>query len=355
MSQPNFSSVCQQAYANPPSPDNTAQLANNLMQNLQGATKCDLNSFYAAIGAEASGPFGLGNAKISGQINDLNKAGCQTVSIIMGNYLNSVYQARCIIDQDEQSAVTEIDATNDINLIISGSNITLDGCPNGTNWTQSISGTVKSLNKVSAQSQSAISDVISAGLQTTANQLGDLHSGFQSTGSGAVYTTNMISKIQSASTLKNVRSNVASACTKIKFQNLKNYVITGTDITTLFPCFINQSSIMDAQVANIVASAYSADMMSAVSQFLQSDAATKISSFDAGAPDVVGNMFKDNWMIIVGAIAALIVGFIVIKMMKDKKLQSSLSSSLPKSLTSSLPTSLSSSLPTSLTKSFSFF
>ena len=315
----------------PPGADssNAGNMAQNILSKLSGASNnCNISSTNAAAAFEASGPLGFGSVKGSAQISNLEKSGCQVVAALVGNYLNSVYQSRCIIENDVSSSVQSVIVNQSFSETANGQGSSITSfCPPNTvtSWSQSATIQVRSLQHISSASQNAMVSVVQAGLANTANQLTQVKDGYQSTSSGA----QSVSAIQNSITSNIQNSSVKDAITKAITEFNLNQSITvnalnGATISNT-PCIMDQHASMDLILANIISNAYTNEITDSVSQFLTSEIGQKSKSDNQGVPDDIGAMFASNWGIIVGAIALLIIGVVVIKALKTKGVQDALS------------------------------
>lgn len=310
-----------QCNAYPPAADNSniGNMGSQLLDSMGGQQSCDLSSFYAAVGGKASaGPGGLfGNAEFSGQLNGLKKSGCQVMASIVGSFLNSVYQARCVIENDNSSTfdTVEINQNAYFNAIGPGSVI---NCPGGININQSANLTARVVNTISSTSANTIAGIAQAGLSNAAAQVGQVKDGYQGTGSGSKYLQAIQSKLIQASQSQSVKNAITNAVNNYKVN--QNGIVNAISGGVVFSkcCNVSQDAIIDLQLANIISNAYTTDIKDSVSSFLSNKSSLETSNISDGAPDVVGGMFKNNWMYIVGAVVAVILGIFLLKFLKSK-------------------------------------
>jgi hypothetical protein len=280
---------------------------------------CDLTSWNAAMAAKASaGPAGLaGKVEASIQASGLTKAGCQAIAVLLGNYYNSIYTARCIIENDKTSTISSLTLSQDASLNAIGPNSRIFCDSLTTNLVGGI--TVKTISQISDTSISTIASVAQAGLSNTADQLGIVKDGFQSTDSGSKMIQGMQNELRTQAQDSNVKSAITQAKNMYTVnQNGSINATSGGTVTISGPCKITDNAWIDAQIANIVSNAYQTQISEAFKAFLSSKQSQKHISKNTGVPDDIGAMFKNNWMYIVGAVVAIVLGIILLKFLKSK-------------------------------------
>ena len=315
----NLPSTCQ-TYKPEQDDSNAGNMGSQLLNSMGASKSCDLTSFYASMaGKTSAGPAGmLGSAEFAAQMNGLKKSGCQVMAAVVGNYLNSIYQSRCFIENDASESISSatINQNSSFNVVGPGSKIT---CPGGINVTQTASMQVKSLGNISSSTASMIASITQAGLATTAQQVGKIKDGYQGTDSGAKFLQTIQDKLveQSQSTqVKNAITKVVNNYTVN--QNGSINVAAGGVLTVSGPCNVNQTSMMDLQLANIISNAYTSSVSDSIAAFVSGEQGQATSVISGGAPNVVGAFLENNWMYIIGAIAAVILGVFLLKFLKSK-------------------------------------
>ena len=307
----------------PPEQDNSnaGVMGSQLLKSMGAQEGCDLQSYYAAIGGSASaGPGGmLGSAEFSAQMNGLKKSGCQVMAAVVGNYLNSIYQSRCVIENDSTNVVTNITIENDISFNAIGPNSVISSTCSNLDWAQNATIQTKALSNISSSSATTIASVAQAGLATTAKQIGRIKEGFQGTSSGSKMIQAIQSKLIQASQSSQVKNAITNIVNKYQITNTMSMsAIAGGALQNIVPCKFTQNAVIDAQLASIISNAYTASVKDSISSFLKSEQGQAISVVSEGAPNVVGAMFANNWMYIVGAIVAVVLGLFLLKFLKSK-------------------------------------
>lgn len=319
MSSANLPSSCAN-YAPDLDTSNAGVMGSQLLKRLGANVSCDLSSYYAAMAGKASaGPAGMfGNAEFSAQMNGLKKSGCQVLAAVVGNYLNSIYQARCVIENDSTNTVTSVEVSQNAYISAMGPGSSVN-CLGGIDISQSASIKCKALSNISSSSADAISDVVKAGMATTAGQIGQIKDGFQGTSSGAKYLQTIQDKLIQSSQDSSVKNAITAVINKYSVNpdgSIKAEF--GATVNVSGVCKITQNSLLDLQLANIITNAYMATIASSLTSFLNSKEYQNTSVISSGAPDVVGDMLKNNWMYIVGAIVAVVFGVLLLKFAKSK-------------------------------------
>ena len=318
MSNLNLPSSCQ-SYAPNQDNSNAGNMGSQLLNSMGAQKSCDLTSFYAAVGGKVSeGPGGLlGSAEISAQMNGLKKSGCQVMAAVVGNFLNSIYQSRCVIENDSTQSTTTVTINQSANVEAVGAGSEVN-CPDGIDINQSATVIAKVINDISTTTSNTIASVAQAGLANTAAQVGKIKDGYQGTSSGAKYLQTIQDKLIQASQSTSLKNAIAGVCNDYTVNQNGNVVAKSGGVVFSKNCTFTQNSYLDLQLANIISNAYSSDIKSAVSAFLTSKESQDTSTYSEGAPNVVGDMFKNNWMYIVGAVVAVILGIFLLKFMKSK-------------------------------------
>jgi hypothetical protein len=301
-----------------------------LLGKLSAATQdCDTDSFSAEIAGKMSMGLGgmLGGAKYDASITQDSNSGCQALQTVLGNYLNSIYQSRCLINNT--SALVTVNITVDQNASISASGAgTIVYPPNPSTCsrpsiTQKVTLQLKDITKMSDSTASNMANIVSQGLQNTTGQLLTQSTGFQATPQGM----NQIQAIQSKVKQSLADSSIANAIQNASRAIIvsQNGSITASNGAIVYaPCTIDQNSILDLQLAEIISEAYAATVSSELSAFLTSAQTQSADIKNAGAPNAF-SMLSNNWGIIIGAVVALILGVVVVKVIKSKTAQDALS------------------------------
>jgi hypothetical protein len=263
---------------------------------------------------------GMGSADLAASLGDLKKTGCQALATVVGNYLNSVYQAKCVIDNDLTSTTVDImiDQSLSENAVGPGSSIGDPNCPTGASVIQDATISVKALSNVSATSQSAIASITKQGLKNTLSQLQSQKEGFQGTSTGADDITSMQTKLDNSSQDSNLNNAITNACDNISISQSTSYnALFGGTITNA-PCVVDQDAYIHAQLASIISDAYSSTISTELSSFLSSAVSNSQTLTSEGAPNPMA-IFKNQWVLmIIGGIALIAVAFFIMKMYKSK-------------------------------------
>jgi hypothetical protein len=326
-----------QCNAYPPNADTTNMTSmGSALLNKMGMQQsgCDLSTFNAAVAGKGSaGPGGiLGSMEMSAQLSGLKKSGCQVVAALLGNYMNSIYLARCSIENDSTNIVTTstISQTANVEAVGPGSKVF---CTGGINISQSGSITARSISKISSSSANTIAEIAQQGLSNTAAQIGKIKDGYQGTSSGAKSLQAIQSKLENDSQSTTVKNAITSVVNKFSIDQNGNIIATdGGIIMNSASCVITQTSLMDLQLANIISNAYSSSVSDSISAFLQSNDSQSTSLDSQGVPDTVGDMLKNNWALIAGAVVAVALGLFLVSFLKSKnaaKMMDTMSKRLP--------------------------
>ena len=307
----------------PPEADttNAGQMGQMILKHLAAASGgCDMDSFSASLAGSYSGPLGMGNANLAATVGNLKKSGCQALSSVVGNYLNSVYQAKCIITNDSQTAWATVSSDQLVSSNAYGPNSNVDYggviCTEGTSITMTSKISAKIFTNISSTASAQISNVISQGLKNTVAQLQTQNEGFQGTESGANALTTLNNAVKTATQSSAINNAVNGAVTTISnTQTVTRNAFAGGHVVV--PCVINLDSVMDIQIASIVTSAYTGSIQSALTSYLTGAVKQSVELKSQGAPNPM-DIFKSNWMYIVGVIAVVILGFFLMKFMKSK-------------------------------------
>lgn len=302
----------QQCHSFAPNADasNAGEMTKQLMNSIGGSQGCNLDSFYAdAAGSMSAGPGGmLGHGSFSMSVGGLHKVGCQSINAVVGNFLNSVYTARCTIENDSTSETTDVEIDQNMFLSAVGpGSVISNNCPPGTSkWSESVTVNAKVVTSISKTSAQNIATTVQQGMQNTASQMQKSTSGFQATDSGVKQADEMQQKLMNASQDSSIYNTIVDNCTKfISKQSVTAQAVAGAKIINSLPCTWTPSAVMDLQLANIVSSAYSTSVTSSIGAFLKSDVAQKQVITSKGAPNVVGEMFMS------GTIKYIVFGLVI--------------------------------------------
>ena len=348
MVHPDVGNLPQKCASYPPAAnaDNAANSAAGILSKMSAAKQgCNISAMNASMGGKISGPLGMGSGSFSAQMSTLKKSGCQTLAAVIGNFNNSVYQARCMIQNDSTNSTTdvEIDQSANLNSLGAGSLIS-NNCPGGAVWDQSASITAKVITKISAQTSENIANVVQQGLKNTADNVGKVKEGYQGTGSGVQALTSIHQQLTNASQSNEIYNHIVKLCNKFSInQSINANAIAGGQIINSLPCKWSATAVLDLQLANIVSAAYSSDITSTIAAFMSSKESQKISVVEKSVPCVVCDMFSDNTGMIIGIVVAIIVVFVIIKFAKSKKgsaLSGNLASAVGKGANSALAKSV---------------
>jgi len=303
---------------------NAGQMTKQLMDSIGGSQGCDISSFFADYAAKASGGFGAVSGSVTGSMGGLHKVGCQSINAVVGNFLNSVYTARCLIQNDDTCGKTTVTINQNMNEMASGQGSVIENdCPPGTSrWSETASVQAKIVTSISATTSEHIATVIQQGMQNTAKQAQAITSGFQATDSGAKQANEMQQTLENNSQSTDIKNHITKLINKFNInQNVNAVAIAGGKLINSLPCTWEPNAVMDLQIANIVSSAYSSDVTNSIGAFLKSDMAQKQVIISKGAPDVVGDLFKSGSILeyIAGALIFCIVGYAIYKFQSNKK------------------------------------
>ena len=314
----NLPSTCQ-TYQPEQDTSNAGNMGSQLLKQLGGTQSCDLTSYYAALaGKTSAGPAGmLGSAEFAGQMNGLKKSGCQVLAAVVGNYLNSIYQSRCFIENDATSSTTNTTISQNANINVSGPGSKFTCSKLDINQKAGMS--VKSLTNISSSTDSTIASITQAGLATTAKQIGQIKDGYQGTDSGAKFLQTIQNKLVQQSQSTQIKDAITAVVNNYSVDQNGIINVTGGGVFTVDrACNLDQNAIIDLQLANIISNAYTSSVTDSIKQFVTGDQGQAASILSGGAPNVVGAFLENNWMYIIGAIAAVILGVFLLKFLKSK-------------------------------------
>ena len=305
---------------------NVGTMGDMLLEKLNIPKSCNTASFSLGVAAEANvGLFAQGKA--ASQLASVNNSGCEAVSVLIGNYLNSVYLSKCIINDTKISSTKDIDIRQSANVSASGGGIVHPpvDCPGGSSINQTVHLSLKDLTRLDTVTQNKIGEVVKQGMANTVDQLLQQKTGFQSTSQGLKDLTAIQSKITTISSDTTIQKAYNEAQETIRSYQSADQSANGAGSQIWQICKINQESIMELQIATIISNAYASTISSELSAFMQTALSKSVEIESAGAPNIFEAVFGGgNWMIIAGVVVALIIGFIAIKFMKSKKGQAAL-------------------------------
>jgi len=316
------------SFAPSTSSSNAGQMTKQLMDSIGGSQGCDMNSMFAAVAGKADAGWGAASGSFTASVGDLHKVGCQSINALVGNFLNSVYTARCIVQNDSVQSTTNVTINQSMNQNASGAGTVIsNNCPPGTtDYDQSASVSANVITTISATAADHIATVVQQGMQNTADQMQKSISGFQATGSGSKQAQEMQQQLTNSAQSSDVKNNITALISSFNVNQSLNYSANAGAKITDVPCKWTPHAVMDLQIANIVSSAYSSDVTNSIGAFLKSDMAQKQLTKDKGAPDVVKDLFDSGSILeyIVGAVVLCILGYAIYKFQSNKKAKAKL-------------------------------
>lgn len=231
----------------------------------------------------------------------------------------------CIINNTDSSVVTTTTLTQNIDMsaIGPGSQYIIQ-CSGGLDITQTAGLTVNKLAKLSQTDQNSINQIVQNGLKNTADQIGQIKDGYQGTSEGGQFLSTIQNKITTSLQKGYISNNLTTALSKYSTtQVIDQDAINGGFVQLIVDgaCTLDQNSYMKLQLADIISGAYTNDIMDSVTSFLTSKTSQDTSVISSGAPCVTCDVFKNNWMIIVGAVVVLVLGVGLIGILKSKRVQ----------------------------------
>jgi len=310
------------SYAPDVDPSDLGEMSKQMFSNSAALTQgCDLSSYYAALAGKMSVAGGLASSSFAGQVSGLQKSGCQAFAASVGNFLNACYQAKCVVDNDSSSQTIAVTGLQNVNVIVSGGSTAYNtNCPTGVNITQTEQLNAKIISYISESAATAISNIVKQAQATTAQQLQQIKDGYQGTSSGATAIQGIQQKVTNQDQATNLNNTITSLNNNLQAkQNINYEALSGSTAINIFPCTVNQNTLMLVQIASILSTAYSDDFKSAISEFSTSKYGQVQSIISKGAPNVVGQLFKNNLGYIIGIVISVILAFFVLKFLKSKQ------------------------------------
>lgn len=311
-----------------PANNNIGTMGQMLLGKLSAATQdCDTSAFSAQMAGKFSGPIGLASGSIGASTAFTKNSGCQVLEAILGNYLNSIYQSRCLINNTSTIATVTVIIDQNASITASGAGTIVypanpSTCPRPS-ITQNVKLQLKDISTMSASTANDMASIVRQGLQNTTGQLATQSTGFQATPQGLSMIQSIQSKVQQSMSDSSITNAIQKASKTISVgQN--GSIIASNGAIIYAPCTIDQNSILDLQLAEIISEAYATTVKSELSAFLTSAQTQSAEVKSAGSPNPF-SMFSNNWGIIIGAVVALILGVVVVKVIKSKTAQQAVS------------------------------
>jgi hypothetical protein len=301
---------------------NAGVMASMLLDKLKAASQgCDTSSMAAAL-AFKSNALGLVGVEGAGSLNLSDVHGCQLLQSIVGNYLNSVYTSRCIIQNSTNTAATEVVNIASVSFSAYGPGSVVNqpvNCPNGPTVIQNVQTVLKNFANLSVQSKSDIAQTVKQGMATTVDQLMKQTTGAGATPQGSASLTTINNKVETQdmmTQLSNASNSVQNKITQMAKGDFNAY----NGGSTFAPCLINQNSVLDLQLAEIISEAYATTMTGEISAFMTATV-KQIAEVENKAPPSALDIFKnpDFMSIIIGLAVLVIAAVIGYKYMKSKK------------------------------------
>lgn len=311
-----------------PSNNNIGSMGEMLLGKLAAASQgCDTKSFSAQVAGSVSGPFGLGSAKAGASTAYVQNSGCQALETVIGNYLNSVYQARCLINNNTAISTVDINIRQDASITASGAGTIVYPpspltCPRPS-IKQTVKLSLKDLSTMSTSTANQMASVVAQGMTNTCDQLAKQTTGFQATPQGLSMIQAMQSKVQQSLSDSSITESIQETSKKVSVSQ-DGSIKASNGAVVYAPCNITQDAILDLQLAEIISSAYAATVQSELSAFLTSAQKQSAEIKNEGSPNPFG-LFSDNWGLIAGIVVALILGIVVVKVIKSKTAQQAVS------------------------------
>ena len=313
-----------------PSNNNIGTMGEMLLGKLSAASQdCDTSSFSAQMAGKMSmGPMGLfGGGEIGASTAFVKTSGCQALQTVLGNYLNSIYQSRCLINNTSSVSSTTVTVEQNASITASGAGTKVlppdpSTCPRPS-IKQKVNLQLKDLSTMNTDTSNTMASIVHQGLSNTCEQLASQSTGFQATPQGLSAIQGIQSKVNQSLSDSTITDNIQSVSKTISVS--QNGSITASNGAIVYaPCSIDQDSILDLQLAEIISEAYATTVSSELSAFLTSAQKASVDIKSAGSPNPFG-MFSNNWGIIVGVVIALILGVVVVKVIKSKTAQQAVS------------------------------
>lgn len=313
-----------------PANNNIGTMGQMLLGKLSAATQdCNTSAFSAQMAGKMSmGPGGLFGGGSFGASTALTKnSGCQALQTVLGNYLNSIYQSRCLINNTSTVVTVTVTVDQNASMNASGAGTIIyppnpSTCPRPS-INQTVNLKLKDISTMSASTANDMASIVHQGLSNTCGQLMKQSTGFQATPQGLNQIQGIQSKVQQSMADSSITNAIQSASKKISIT--QNGSINASNGAVIYaPCSIDQDSILDLQLAEVISEAYATTVKSELSAFLTSAQTQSATIKSAGSPNPF-SMFSNNWGIIIGAVVALILGVVVVKVIKSKTAQQAVS------------------------------
>ena len=311
-----------------PANNNIGSMGQMLLGKLSAATQdCDTSSFSAQMAGKFDGPMGLASGSIGASTALAKTSGCQALQTVLGNYLNSIYQSRCLINNTSSISTTTVTVDQNASITASGAGTHVfppdsRTCPRPS-ITQKVNLQLKDLSTMDATTSANMASIVHQGLSNTCNQLANQTTGFQATPQGLSMIQGIQSKVNQSMSDSSITNNIQSVSKTISVS--QNGSINASNGAIVYaPCSIDQESILDLQLAEIISEAYATTVSSELSAFLTSAQTQSATIKSIGSPNPF-SMFSNNWGIIIGAVVALILGVVVVKVIKSKTAQQAVS------------------------------
>ena len=320
----NNPSSCSNNYKPDADPGNAGKMANLLMSKLQAATQgCSTTQVAAAMSYKASAGLGgmLGGMSGSASLNVAKVDGCQALQSVVANYLTSIYTARCIINNNTNTAGVSVSNTTNINSVASGAGSVLSfppECPSGPNITVTAVTTLKNFSSLSIETKTAIANSVKSGMTNTLAQLQNITSAAGGTPQGSANLSTVQQKFQNEdmlTQLNNSGSNVQNQITQLASFNFAAY--NGGRVET-FPCTINANSILDLQLAEIISEAYASSMKGEIAAVMSGAISSRSTIKNLAPPSALDG---GAWSAIAGIVGAIVLAIIVVMVVKSGALK----------------------------------
>jgi hypothetical protein len=324
-------SSCPSNYKPVPDPENNniGSMGAMLLGKLSAATQdCNVSSMGLEMAAQANGLFGAVGASAGMGLHTVDTSGCQAMQTVLGNYLNSIYQSRCLINNT--SSIVTVNVTVDQNASMNASGAgTIIYPPNSATCPkpsikQKVNLSFKDISTMSASTAADMASIVKQGMSNTMSQLGEQETGFQATPQGMSQIQGMQSKVQQ-STFDTSLTNAIQSASKTITVNQNGSINASNGAVIYAPCTIDQDAILDLQLAEVISEAYAATVKSELSAFMETAQEQSVKITNKGAPNLFAEMFGSNMSMIIGLVIAVILGIFVVKFLKSKTAQDMLS------------------------------
>ena len=320
----NNPSSCSNNYKPDADPGNAGKMANLLMSKLQAATQgCSTTQVAAAMSYKASAGLGgmLGGMSGSASLNVAKVDGCQALQSVVANYLTSIYTARCIINNNTNTAGVSVSNTTNINSVASGAGSVLSfppECPSGPNITVTAVTTLKNFSSLSIETKTAIADTVQSGMNTTLAQLQNITSAAGGTPQGSANLSTLQQKFKNENMLTQLNNAGSSVQNQITQLTNLNFAAYNGGKNSTFPCTINTNSILDLQLAEIISEAYSTSMKGEIAAVMASAISSSSTIKNLAPPSALDS---GPWSAIAGIVGAIVLAIIVVMVVKSGALK----------------------------------